>query len=103
MKKRSIMAIMTLLVLAFGANLALAMAANDPSGLPDSKSAPSVATPAQDVQPAPAMAAPPQTYPRDQVGPHYHGAQYYPGWGCGYYHPVSGNSYYGWGCGWGCW
>lgn len=92
----------TLLVLAFGANLAMAMAANDQSGLPGSQSAPPVATPAQDVQPAPAVGTPPQGNPNDPVGPHYHGAQFYSGWGCGYNHRnMRGNSYYG--CGWGCW
>lgn len=98
MKKKSIVMMATLLILALGANLALATAANDPNTPRDAQSV-SVAAPAQDVQPAPAMAAPPENYPGDPVGPHYHGAQYYPGWGCGYYHQGYGNSY----CSWGCW
>ena len=101
MKKKSIAVMVTFLVLALGSNLA--MAAKNPGGPRDSQSAPVVA-PTQEIQPAPPVAAPPQNYPGDPVGPHYHGARYYPGWGCGYYHRgIRGNSYRGWwGCGWGC-
>lgn len=89
-----------ILVLAFGTNAAMAMAANDPSSLREGQPAPAVATPAQDTQTTPATASTPQNNPPAPIGPHYHDGRYYPGWGCGYYHPVSGGTYYGWGC---CW
>ncbi len=99
MKKKSIVVMATFLVLALG--MAMANAANSPG---DVQTGPPVAAPTQEIQPAPPVAAPPQNYPGDPVGPHYHGARYYPGWGCGYYHRgIRGNSYRGWwGCGWGC-
>lgn len=99
---KKIMAIAaTIMILAFAAGAA--MAAQGGQNNPD----PAV----QAIQPTPATEAPVQTAPTDPVGPHYHGATYYPGWGCGYYHPAGsqnapapGYSRAGWwGCGWGCW
>ncbi len=92
----------TILVLAFAAGTV--MAAESGKNNPD----PAV----QAVQPTPATDTPVQSAPAGPAGPHYHGAAYYPGWNCGYYHsagpqnaPVPG--YYrsggGCGCGWGCW
>ncbi len=97
MPKKILAISVTIMILAFAAGAA--MAAKGDQNKPD----PAV----QATQPPPATEAPVQAAP-DPVGPHHHGAAYYPGWTCGYYHPAGpqpapapGYSHPGWG--WCCW
>lgn len=96
-------AMLIILVMAFGANLAMDMAAAEQNNLRDSQAAPSAA-PAQAIQLAPVMSASPKNFPGDPIGPLQQGAKFFPNWGCNYYHRgIAGNAFQGYGCGWGCW
>lgn len=97
MSKKIVAISLTIMILAFAAGAG--MGAQGGQNNPD----PAV----QAVQPPPATEAPVQAAP-GPVSPHYHGAAYFPGWTCGYYHPAApqpapapGYSRSGWvGC---CW